>query len=177
MQIPSWLFWAPALVLFVCAFVGGYVVGRRPSSPAASMCPTAPAVSTPAPVREDVHVDTKRAEVVKEKKVKTQHRIPQADGSTVITTETDTDRHTDTDVTVDRVPAPVPPPVRVVDVPLADARPWRLTGMGGVSLAPAPEVVWGGALERKLAGPLRGGVWGLKGKSYSAVGLELSVEF
>ena len=52
-------------------------------------------------------------------------------------------------------------------------RDWRATVLGGYDI-PAREFVWGGAVDRTLAGPVRTGIWGM---SNGSVGASLSVEF
>jgi len=56
---------------------------------------------------------------------------------------------------------------------------WRVSALGGMLIAPSGEVSWlvGAGAERRIAGPVYGGLWGMGGPKAGAAGISLSVEF
>jgi hypothetical protein len=56
---------------------------------------------------------------------------------------------------------------------------WRVGAMGGALLVPGAAPTWlvGPSVERRVAGPIWAGAWGMGGPGGGAVGLQLHVEF
>lgn len=95
------------------------------------------------------------------------------------TTETTTraTEHTTTDTQADTATR------SNVSVSTGHRADWRVIALGGMLVLPSstgtPQVSWlvGAGAERRIAGPISAGLWGMGGPKAGATGVSLSVEF
>ncbi len=146
----------------------------------------APKVTTKTETKTDIkYVDRWHTVVVKEKaKDRVVHRVvvvaPTPAGPVTTTTTdahtiTHTDTHTDTTKTDSGTDKS-----DVKSISITDSRPqWRVGAMGGVLIVPNQQPSWlvGPSVERRIAGPVWLGLWGVGGPKGGAVGGQLHVEF